>query len=164
MGARTISKAELAARIKARRIARGWSQAELARRVGYRPPSICLVENASRGVPDDRLPDFARAFETTVEALISVDSAPEIAPDGPLPELDTLLNTTRDAAARYVARRTEERATLRNLLVEDRRTKARAWLSEDDFWRLKESGANVVIRCFRDEWERRRKSIEKGAA
>jgi repressor LexA len=60
--------------IRARRLALGLSQQELADRVGYRSKSsINKIELGERGLRPDQLDAFARALSTTPAALMGYD-------------------------------------------------------------------------------------------
>jgi molybdate-binding protein/DNA-binding XRE family transcriptional regulator len=66
----------MSARIRALRLERGWSQAELARRAGLSRPEVSAVETG-RVVPSVHAAlGFGRAFGVAVEALFSAERSP----------------------------------------------------------------------------------------
>lgn len=59
-------------RVRELREARGWSQAELARRAGIRPSTLSAIENGqTKGVDFDTLEKLARALEVDPGFLIA---------------------------------------------------------------------------------------------
>lgn len=57
-------------RIHAERLARGWSQAELARRSGRTERAVCYWESGHRSPTLDALDDLAAAFEIDAALLV----------------------------------------------------------------------------------------------
>ncbi|MFH8867186.1 helix-turn-helix domain-containing protein [Streptomyces griseus] len=88
----------VAANVKALRTQRGWTQDQLADRMGHKsPPAVWSAEAGRRRITVNDLVDFAAAFGVTPESLMS--DTPELADtDGPVYEVTTD-GTTRAIAA-----------------------------------------------------------------
>jgi len=69
----TISKQELAERIKKLREDLGLSQTELAEKLGIPRPSVSQIESAQRDVGSMELAQLAKIFEVSVDDLLSAD-------------------------------------------------------------------------------------------
>ena len=68
---RVCEKMTMYDRIKALRISRGWSQDELARRVGYSNRStIAKIENGERDLSRSKIQTFANAFGVSPSFLM----------------------------------------------------------------------------------------------
>lgn len=62
------------ARIRALRVAQGWSLDELASRARLSPSSLSRIENGQRRLALDQLVTLARALDTTLDQLVENDS------------------------------------------------------------------------------------------
>jgi len=60
----------LARNVKRLRMARGWTQQELADRINVRRPYITQIEGATRGVSLEVLEQLAKAFRVKASALL----------------------------------------------------------------------------------------------
>jgi transcriptional regulator with XRE-family HTH domain len=61
-------------RIRALRVAQGWSLDELASRARLSPSSLSRIENGQRRLALDQLVTLARALDTTLDQLVENDS------------------------------------------------------------------------------------------
>ena len=57
-------------RIRALRVAQGWSLEDLARRAKISPSSLSRIENGQRRIALDQLVDLARALDTSLDQLV----------------------------------------------------------------------------------------------
>lgn len=62
-------------RIRALRVAQGWSLDELAVRARLSPSSLSRIETGQRRLALDQLVDLARALDTTLDELVKTDTA-----------------------------------------------------------------------------------------
>ncbi|MFC5236244.1 XRE family transcriptional regulator [Pseudonocardia zijingensis] len=62
------------ARIRAIRVAQGWSLEELARRARISPSSLSRIETGRRRLALDQLVDIARALDTSLDQLVETDT------------------------------------------------------------------------------------------
>ncbi|OBF37431.1 transcriptional regulator [Mycolicibacterium peregrinum] len=61
---------DAAERIRALRMARGWSMRTLAKRLDISPATVCAIENGSTGLSLARLTQFAETFDVTPADLL----------------------------------------------------------------------------------------------
>ena len=61
-------------RVRALRVARGWSLEELARRARLSQSTLSRIENGRRRLALDSLVTLARALDTTLDQLVATDS------------------------------------------------------------------------------------------
>jgi transcriptional regulator with XRE-family HTH domain len=61
-------------RIRALRVARGWSLDELAKRARLSPSTLSRIETGKRRVALDQLVDLARALDTSLDQLVTTDT------------------------------------------------------------------------------------------
>ncbi|MFD5825114.1 helix-turn-helix domain-containing protein [Lentzea sp. NPDC060358] len=61
-------------RIRALRVAQGWSLDELATRARLSPSSLSRIENGQRRLALDQLVTLARALDTTLDQLVETDT------------------------------------------------------------------------------------------
>ena len=61
-------------RIRALRVAQGWSLDELAARARISPSSLSRIETGRRRLALDQLVDLARALDTSLDQLVEMDS------------------------------------------------------------------------------------------
>jgi transcriptional regulator with XRE-family HTH domain len=61
-------------RIRALRVAQGWSLEELATRARISPSSLSRIENGQRRLALDQLVTLARALDTTLDQLVETDT------------------------------------------------------------------------------------------
>lgn len=61
-------------RIRALRVAQGWSLEELAARARTSPSSLSRIENGQRRLALDQLVTLARALDTTLDQLVETDT------------------------------------------------------------------------------------------
>lgn len=73
-------------RIRALRVAQGWSLEELATRARISPSSLSRIENGQRRLALDQLVTLARALDTSLDQLVETDTD------------DVIANPTIDAA------------------------------------------------------------------
>lgn len=65
-------------RIKAKRIERGWTQEELADRMGYKSKSsINKIELGSNDIPQSKVVKFSEALDCSMEYLLGLDETPK---------------------------------------------------------------------------------------
>lgn len=78
----TCSMDMMPQRIRSARKAKGWSQAELAKRVGTDQAHISRIENSEAGASVDILTRIARELDVTISQLIG-DNTPEYGSEHP---------------------------------------------------------------------------------
>ncbi|MFD2421298.1 helix-turn-helix domain-containing protein [Amycolatopsis pigmentata] len=61
-------------RVRALRVAQGWSLEELAARARISPSSLSRIENGQRRLALDQLVTLARALDTTLDQLVETDT------------------------------------------------------------------------------------------
>lgn len=84
-------------RIKARRISLGWSQRELAAKMGYKNHSvIARVESGSVDLPQSRLDQFAKVLGVTHGYLIGLVSEEESKKNDQLAQLIVKMRSDSD--------------------------------------------------------------------
>ncbi|WP_145503122.1 helix-turn-helix domain-containing protein [Streptomyces sp. CFMR 7] len=89
----------VAANVKALRVQRGWTQDQLADRMGHKSPmAVWGTEVGRRRITVNDLVDFAAAFGVTPESLMS-DTPEPADTDSPVYEVTTDDGTTRAIAA-----------------------------------------------------------------
>lgn len=105
-------------RIKAKREELGWTQEELAKKMGYKSKStINKVEMGKVDVAQGKIPMYAKVMMTTVEYLMGWDDVPTSGHSGGYyddetakaaqemfddPDLHALMDAARDARPEYV--------------------------------------------------------------
>lgn len=84
-------------RIKARRVALGWSQRDLAEKMGYKNHSVVArVEAGKVDLPQSRLDQFAKVLDLTHGYLIGIISEDESVKNDQLAKLIVKLRTDSD--------------------------------------------------------------------
>lgn len=67
----------LAEKIRAKRLELGWTQPELAEKMGYNKSTILRIERGEVDIPQSRISQFARVLGTTPGYLMGWDVEPE---------------------------------------------------------------------------------------
>ncbi|MDF0730191.1 helix-turn-helix transcriptional regulator [Pseudomonas entomophila] len=93
----------LAGRIKALRVARGLTQAELAERCGYEPLTVSRFERGTYSPGIDTLITIAKILDVPVQEFFSSDSTEEITIQKLRHEIIDLAYSTDDAAVLTLA-------------------------------------------------------------
>lgn len=70
-------EAIIAERIKAKRKELGWTQPELAEKMGYNKSTVLRIERGEVNLPQSRISQFARVLGTTPGYLMGWDVEPE---------------------------------------------------------------------------------------
>lgn len=67
----------LGEKIREKRLERGWTQPELAERIGCNKSTILRIERGEHDLPQSRIKEFARVLGTTPGYLMGWEVAPE---------------------------------------------------------------------------------------
>ena len=107
--------------IRDQRVARGWSQEELARKMGYSSATtLSRIENGYNGVPYSKIVRFAEVFGMSVEDMVSYNSNGEQPPDFACSKSDAPTSVRRGGAPKGHSAVMRENAFRKRNIVADR--------------------------------------------
>ncbi len=99
------TKQEIARAIRAARVERGFTQADLARALGLHRPAISEIEAGRRSVTSEEIVDLARVLAIPVADLLPSSLAPETVAGAPVRVEDTIRQMVRVIVEQFAPQR-----------------------------------------------------------